>query len=384
MSKMIYLDNNATTALLEDVRLKIKEVLEIGPSNPASAHHAGDIARNLICSAREEVASLIGCYHDDILFASGGTEVNNWILELFSSGESVEIVTTPIEHESIRQKCEYLKVKGVKIIEIPVDYNGVVLFDKATRMIKPYTSLVSIQWVNNETGVIQPIEELGAFCRSLGVPFHTDAAQAIGKIPIGISSLPVDYLTITGHKFHAPKGIGALYKHPDAKLHPMLGGGTQESGLRPGTENLIGIVGFGKAAEIRNKTLIETQQFLSNLRNTFEQKLLNKCNGLIINSQMSSRVCNTSNILFPDVDGQALMAQLNSQDIYCSQGSACTAQIPEPSHVLLAMGLSSDEAFSSIRFSFSELNTINEIEFAAEAIADTYLKLSKYMRSIQT
>lgn len=372
---MIYLDNNATTPLLPEVSRAIHDALGVGASNPSSPHQAGDAARQLILDAREAVAELVGASPTDVYFTSSGTESNNWVLHALTRRDGAEVVTTPIEHESIRQKAEMLKAEGVRVHELPVDGRGTVLLDRADDLISTDTSLVSVQWVNNETGVVQPIQQIAQICRARGVPFHTDGAQAVGKMPIDLSTQMADYVTFTGHKFHAPKGIGVLWRRPGTPLLPMLGGGTQEHGLRPGTENLLGIVGIGQAASIRKQRLSDVLALLSELRDRFESAVLQACDGAVINGGSAPRVCNTTNVQFCGVDGEALMAQLNNHNVYCSHSSACTSQLPEPSHVLTAMGLSTEEAFSSIRFSFSELNTADEVDQAVEVIAGTYAKL---------
>ncbi len=376
---VIYLDNNATTALLPEVHGAIQEALLIGPSNPSSAHQAGDAARHVLSIAREAVAELIGASTEHIFFTSSGTEANNWVLHALTRKRPSKVVITPIEHESIRQKAGFLKAEGVTVHEIPVDDNGLVLLDAADKLVTPDTSLVSIQWVNNETGTIQPISDIAAICRSRGVLFHTDAAQAVGKLQIAVTDIPIDYMTFSGHKFHAPKGIGVTYRRPGTPLSPMLGGGTQESGLRPGTENLLGIAGIGKAAALRRCRMPNICTRLAHLRDRFENAILARCQGVVVNSGNAGRVCNTSNLRFPGVDGQAFMARLNNRGIYCSQSSACTSQIPEPSHVLLAMGLTAEQAFESIRFSFSEQNVPEEVDEAVQVITGTYSELKGLM-----
>ena len=234
---------------------------------------------------------------------------------------------------------------------------------------------MSVQWANSETGTVQPIEELGEICRRRLVPFHVDAAQTIGRVPISLPNLPVDFLTFTAHKIHGPKGIGAICSKQENLLSPLLFGGDQESGMRPGTENLPGIIGFGIAADVRSRQLSEAISHLETLRGVFEEHLAGAALGLHINGDRNNRAPNTSNIHFPSVEGMALMAQLDRMGIICSQTSACVSQRPEPSHVLLAMGLTEDQAFASVRFSFSVLNSLEEAEQAAESVCSAYQRL---------
>ncbi len=373
----IYLDNNATTQPLPYVREAMLEVLGEGFGNPSSAHAAGDRAREHVRRAREAVAELIGADASTIFFTSGGTEANNMVLAsvLRNRRSKPRIVTSEIEHSSIPKYCAYLRDLGVEVVEVPVDRAGRLCMADVEAAITPATHLVSVQWVNNETGVIQPIEQIAALCRERGVPFHTDAAQAVGKLPIDVSTLPVDFLSLTAHKFHGPQGIGALYARNRRWLSPMLYGGAQEGGLRAGTENVPGIVGMGKAAALRCARLGEVQLYLQQLRDRFENLMLDLVPGAEVNGDRARRVCNTTNLLFRDIDGEALVAQLDHVGIRCSQSSACTNMYPEPSHVLLAMGLSEDEAYASVRFGVSELNTLEEVEWAATQIMEVCNRL---------
>ena len=379
---MIYLDNNATTEPLPEVREAIAAALGLGPSNPSSPHMAGEPARRLLADARKSVAQLIVASPEQVVFTSSGTEANNMAMHSIAfQRPQPRLVTTPVEHESIRRKAEMLEASGVAVVELPVDNAGRVLLDAADGLITPDVGLVSIQWVNNETGVVQPVEQIAAICRSRGVRFHTDAAQAVGKIPVDVTSLEPDLLTFTGHKLHAPMGVGVLYLRQGIPLQPILGGGTQEFGLRPGSQNLLGIAGLGIACQLRRKRLRNIMEHMTKLRDAFEHRVVEACEGACINTPPEvNRVCNTTNIRFPGIDGEALLAQLITHGVCCSQGSACTAQIPEPSHTLLAMGLTADEAYQSIRFSVSELNTMAEIDDAAEIIAACYTRLKGVFR----
>jgi cysteine desulfurase len=319
--------------------------------------------------AREQVAQLLGCRADALLFTSGATEANNMVLRSFGHEfGGTRIVSTKIEHSSIKRTLEYLENMGVEVVVVGVSSDGLVDLGALEQATTPDTSLVSVQWVNNETGIIQPIEQIGRFCRERGVLFHTDAAQVPGKIPLKLRDMPVDYASFTGHKFHGPAGIGALYRRPTSRLQPLLFGGDQESELRAGTENLLGIVGIGAAAATRANCLNGAIDRLTSLRDRFERALRQQCDGVFVNGR-AGRVCNSSNLRFENVDGQALVARLDQKGIRCSQSSACTNHRPEPSYVLREMGLSEGQAYESVRFGFSVLNTETEVDDVATVIA---------------
>jgi cysteine desulfurase len=367
----IYLDNNATTKVLLDIAEAVVSAITTHFGNPSSAHAAGERAREGLRNARENVASLLGCDSTNVVFIGSGTEANNIILSSAANRKKTKtfILTTSVEHSSILAMCDHLESEGIDIVRIGVDRNGMVKLPELKSALSDGMSLVSVQWVNNETGVIQPVEEIGQLCMEAGIPFHTDAAQAVGKIRINLSELPIDYLSFTGHKLHAPQGVGVLYAKNMRSICPMLYGGSQENSIRPGTENLAGIAGLGKAVELRASEFDRNIEYMDSLRKAFESMLLGAVHSIRINGVGAPRVCNTTNVLFEGVDGQALTARLDQEGIRCSQSSACTNQRPEPSYVLRAMGLTEDEAYSSIRFSFSVLNTLQDVERAVPTIA---------------
>lgn len=381
----IYLDNNATTRPLSAVVDAMLEAL--GPSfgNPSSAHSAGDRARSLLEKARESVAQLMDAPADRVIFTSGGTEANNTVLGSVV-GLPIErrrIVTSTVEHSSVLSTCEHLERTGIEVVRLGVDAAGLVSLGDVERALKRPTGLVSIQWVNNETGVIQPVESIGRLCAAAGVLFHTDAAQAAGKLPIDVESFPVDFLTLTAHKIHGPQGVGALYCRERRSLVRTLWGGGQEAGVRAGTENLAGIAGLAKAAELRKANLNVARQHLAQLRDSFERAVLDALPDVRVNGDATRRVCNSTNLLFSGADGQALVARLDSAGVRCSQSSACTNMRPEPSYVLRAMGLSSRDAYASVRFSFAETNTadevrraITEVVSAVRALRDTRVRMT--------
>lgn len=385
MKREIYLDNNATTQPLPEVREAMMRVLGADFGNPSSAHSAGDRVRDAMVAAREAVAKLIDAAPDQLVFTGSGTEANNTVFNsvVQRAQPPVRIVTTTVEHSSIVKMCDYLGTTGIEIVAVPVDRRGQLDWAILDKAISPNTDLVSVQWVNNETGAILPIEQIARLCLCRGVLFHTDAAQAVGKLPISIAELPIDFLTLTAHKFHGPQGIGAMYVKATKGLFPLLWGGTQEGGLRPGTENVPGIVGMGTAAKVRLDRFSEVQKFTALLRDQFERSVMERVPDVAINGDPNARIGNTTNLLFRGVDGQALVARLDQEGVRCSQSSACTNQRPEPSYVLRAMGLSEPEAYSSIRFGFSEFNTMEEVDEAVASIArlcDPLRRFSRFKR----
>ncbi len=367
----VYLDNNATTKPLPAVREAMLQVLGDEFGNPSSSHSGGNRARVALREARGAVARLV----DQIVFTGSGTEANNLVLvqllQRVRAGAdplNCRLVTTSIEHSSILRCAAALETLGIPVTILPVGRTGQVDVADVTHAIDESVALVSVQWVNNETGVIQPVEEIARLCREKEIPFHTDAAQALGKLSIEGSEVAADFLTVTAHKLHGPQGVGAVCARNLRDLQPIGFGGNQERGVRPGTENVPGIVGFGAAADHRAKSFDDYSQSVGALRDAFESNLMSKMDGIRINGASDHRVANSSNLLFDGVDGQALVAQLDQVGIRCSQSSACTNQRPEPSYVLRAMGLSEEEAYSSLRFSFSETNTKEEVDYAVGSI----------------
>lgn len=372
-----YFDNNATTIASPQVVASMVEVLRDDFGNPSSIHSAGDRARDKIRDARTQVAELIGARPDQITFTSGGTEANNLVLT--SAAQAFDrILTTAVEHSSVLTMIDPLRASGVEVDVLPVDSTGLVDLDRLEESLNKGARFASIQWANNETGVIQPISEIAQLCRRRGALLHCDAAQAVGKIPVDFDSLPIDFLTLTAHKFNGPQGVGAVVSKDPSFLHPMLFGGPQEEGLRPGTENVAGIVGLGTAARVRRETFLDANSRMQRLRDQFEQLIRDRLPDVHTNGGGANRIGNTSNLLFGNVDGQALVARLDQHGIRCSQSSACTNQRPEPSYVLRAMGLTEDEAYSSVRFSFGVYNTPEEVRSAAATIGDECEQLRRF------
>ena len=381
--RKIYFDNNATTSVLPEVKETIIEILSAGALNPSSSHSSGGAARKILSESRHHISQTLCVPSSLIIFTSGGTESNNLALNTVISNNYSRvkrIVTTQVEHLSVLNKCESLKCLEIEVVCLAVNSEGLIDLEQLYEAIRDGNTLVSIQWVNNETGVIQPLYDIAKICASRSCLLHTDAAQAFGKMEINLQDIEINMLSFTGHKFHAPSGIGGIYVSEPNKFKPILFGGEQEQGLRAGTENILGIAGLGKAAEIRISRLKAVIEHMQNLRDEFERLLFEKIDGLTINGSTRHRICNTTNILFDGIDGQALLGHLNASGVLCSQGSACTSMLPRPSHVLLAMGLTEDKAYSSLRFSFSELNTLAEVHIAVDIIVESCKALRKLSR----
>jgi cysteine desulfurase len=380
-SREIYLDNNATTPPLPEVMAAVTDAMSCSFGNPSSSHRSGDRSRKLLRDSREAVAELIGAHPDSLSFTSGATEANNWLLQRICMQPDASLITTELEHSSIKSVCEVLEYQGASVCRLPTNQSGRIDLKRFSDSLTAETTLVSVHWVNNETGVIQPITEIARLCRDRGILFHTDASQAVGKLVINVEELGCDFLSFSAHKFHGPQGVGGLYVRPGVQLPPFVFGGGQESGRRPGTENLPGIAGSGAAAKLRNKSLLQTVADLTQLRDEFEQSVLQQIPEVFINGDRANRVCNTTNLRFEGVDGEALIARLDQSGIRCSQSSACMNRRPEPSYVLRAMGLSELQAYASVRFSFSLLNSPEEAEVAVGILAEEVAKLRRFGRT---
>lgn len=376
----IYLDNNATTPLLPEVVEAMLAVMKRGALNPSSAHSRGEEARRLLATAREEVASLVGCHPDEVYFTGGATESNHIVLRHLAvrEGGLRRLLVSSVEHSSIHAAAEALPRFGVDVRVLPVDEHGRIDLGEVAPLIVPGATMICVQWANNETGVIQPMEELSALCRSQNTWLHTDAVQAVGKLPLDLRLIPVDSLALSGHKFHGPTGVGGLVVREGRRIAPLLPAGDQERGVRPGTHDLAGIVGMGHAARLRVERHSSATVHMQDLRDRFEARLLDSGAVARVNGGQAPRLPNTTNLMFRDVEGDALMARLDRAGVICSQSSACTAMRPEPSYVLRAMGLSEEEAFRSVRFSFSESNTAEEAMQAADTVIEVHRALHRF------
>jgi len=371
--RRVYLDNNATTPVLPEVLDAMRPYYAEHFGNASSIHHHGQETRAAVERARESVATLLGCRSAEIVFTSGGTEADNLaIFGLTQSGDHV--ITSTVEHHAVLNSCKHLAGKGIEVTYLPVDGQKIVDPDDLRRALRPNTKLITIMYANNETGVIQPVEEFGKICAEADVYFHTDAVQAASKIPIRVRDIGCDLLSISGHKFHAPQGVGALYVRKGTRLEPLLYGGSHERSRRAGTENVPGIVGLGKAAELATKGLAKGEdRNTAALRDRLETAILGivesaGVNGADLNGKSVPRVPNTTNIYFDFIEGEALIIALDLKGLALSTGAACSSGAIEPSHVLTAMGLRPDRARASIRFSLGKQNTAEDVDFAIQLV----------------
>ena len=366
----IYLDNNATTQVADEVFEAMLPFFTERYGNPSSMHSFGGQVGEEIKQARERVAALLGCDPAEILFTSCGTESDNTAIKgiLAAYPNRRKIITTRVEHPAVLTVCRDLENHGYTVIELGVDHQGQLDLAELERHLDDDTALVSVMYANNETGVIFPIDEIAERVTRHGIVFHTDAVQAVGKIPLDLASSRIDLLSLSGHKLHAPKGVGVLYVRKGTRLAPFVQGGHQEGGRRAGTENVPGIVGLGKACELAQAHLEEENTRVKALRDKLEQALLDKCPDAQVNGDPERRLPNTTNISFAYIEGEAILLMLNRFDICASSGSACTSGSLEPSHVLRAMGVPFTAAHGSIRFSLSRYTTESDIDTVIEKL----------------
>jgi len=372
--RRVYLDNNATTPVLPEVLEAMRPYFGEHFGNASSIHHHGQETRAAVESARESVAALLGCRASEVVFTSGGTEADNLaIFGLTRSGDHV--ITSTIEHHAVLNACKHLAAKGCEVTYIPVDGRGLVDPADVKHAVRPNTKLITIMFANNETGVVQPVAEIGEIAAEADIYFHTDAVQAAGKIAIDVNKIGCDLLTISSHKFHGPQGVGALYVRKGTQLEPMLYGGSHERSRRAGTENVPGIVGLGKAAELAVAGFERGDDLkMAVARDHLERELLSiEATGL--NGEGAPRVPNTTNIYFDSIAGEALVIALDLKGLAVSTGAACSSGAIEPSHVLLAMGLGPDRAKASIRFSLGKQNMAEDVDFALALIPETVSRL---------
>jgi cysteine desulfurase len=378
----VYLDYNATTPVEPQVLDAMLPYFSADFANASSIHTPGQRARAAVETAREQVAALIGARPQEIVFTSGGTESDNHaifgvlnshmaqpVLAVHSSPpRPAHIITTSTEHEAVLNACQALEKQGVSVTYLPVDREGLIDPESVRRVIRPETALIAVMHANNELGTIQPLEEIGRIAKKHKIYFHTDAVQSAGKTPINVNALNVDLLSLSGHKLYAPKGVGALYVRSGTRLRQLLYGGHHQRGFRPGTENVAGIVGLGKAAEIARNSLASDAQQVSTLRDKLECGLVEQVHQVRVNGGSAPRTPNTTNVMFAGIEGEALVIALDLKGLACSVGAACSSGAIEPSHVLTAISLSQEEAKSSLRFSLGRHTTESEIAFALEVI----------------
>ncbi|NLT22240.1 MAG: cysteine desulfurase NifS [Syntrophorhabdus sp.] len=375
--RTVYLDNNATTMVSREVLDEMLPFFHDRYGNPSSMHSfGGQVAREL-SQARARVASLLGVDPEEIIFTSCGTESDNTAImsTLLVNPGKTHIVTSRVEHPAIKVLCEHLAQKGYRVTMVGVDSDGRLDMDEYEASLTPDTAIASIMWANNETGVVFPVEEAARLARERGIVFHTDAVQAVGKIPIDMKDNAIDMLSLSGHKLHAPKGVGVLYVRKGTKFSPFLIGGHQEKGRRGGTENVPGIIGLGKACELAGANMEKENTYVRNLRDLLESGLLTAIAQSRVNGVQDERLPNTTNISFEFVEGESILLLMDQFGICASSGSACTSGSLQPSHVLRAMGVPYTMAHGSIRFSLSVYNTEEDIDLVIKELPPIIEKL---------
>jgi cysteine desulfurase len=371
----IYLDNNATTPVLPEVFEAMRPYFGEQFGNASSIHHHGQQTRAAVEDARESVAALLSCRASEIVFTSGGTEADNLaVAGLVGAGDHV--ITSSIEHHAVLLACRHMEEMGAEMTVLPVDGRSLVDPDDVRSALRPNTKLISVMMANNETGVLQPVEEIGRIAAEAGVCFHTDAVQAAGKVEIDVRRIGCDALSISGHKIHAPQGVGALCVRKGLRLQPLFYGGRHERSRRAGTENVPGIVGLGKAAQIAKEALDRgDDKKMAAMRDRLQQGILAQVEDAAVNGDGAARVPNTANIHFDHIDGEAMVIALDLKGLAVSTGAACSSGAIEPSHVLVAMGLRADQARASIRFSLGKQTVAEDIEIALALVPETVARL---------
>lgn len=385
MEQTIYLDNNATTMVAPEVLEAMLPFLKDRYGNPSSMHRFGGLVRKHIDTARMQVAALIGAKPSEIYFTGCGSESDNMAIKGFCHEHPgrAHLVTSSVEHPAVQNCCQFLKNDGVPVTEIGVDEKGMLRTEMFDRVLLNRDTLVSLMWANNETGVLFPIEKLSEQVKSQGAFFHTDAVQAVGKIPIDCTKAPIDMLSLSGHKLHAPKGVGALFIRDSVNIAPLIAGGHQERGKRAGTENVAGIVGLGVACEFAARYFHEETTRVRLMRDRLERRLLATCKGSKLNGDPLHRLPNTTNVSFEFIEGEGILLLLDEKGIAASSGSACTTGSLQPSHVMMAMGIPYTLAHSSIRFSLSRYTSEADIDAVIRAmpgIVERLRALSPYIR----
>ena len=371
MKKLIYLDNAATTKTSEEVVAAMLPYFTEYYGNPSSVYEFASESKKAVSNARRTIAETLGAQENEIYFTAGGSEADNWALKATAEAyqsKGKHIITTKIEHHAILHTAEYLEKRGFEITYIGVDENGVVKVDELEKAIRPDTILISVMFANNEIGTIQPIKEIGEIAKKHGVLFHTDAVQAYGQLPINVDELHIDMLSSSGHKLNGPKGIGFLYIRKGVKISSFVHGGAQERKRRAGTENVPGIVGYGKAAEIAAKTMKERTAKEIELRDHLIDRVLAEVPYTRLNGHRTNRLPNNANFSFQFVEGESLLILLDNNGICASSGSACTSGSLDPSHVLLAIGLPHEIAHGSLRLTLSAETTMEDIDFVVDCI----------------
>ena len=377
---MIYLDHSATSPVDPEVFEAMKPYFADSFGNASTLYSLGRDGRRAMESAREEVASIIGAETKEIIFTSGGTESDNIAIKGIAyklKNKGNHIITSDIEHPAVDETCKYLEKNGFTVTFLPVYEDGIVKISDLEDAITDKTILITIMHANNEIGTIQPIKEIGAVAKEKGIIFHTDAVQTVGKIPVDVNELNVDLLSLSSHKLYGPKGVGALYVRKGVRLEPIMHGGGHERGIRPGTENVPGVVGLGKACKIAKENLESDAQLLTRLRDRLIDTVLEQNEDSFINGHRTNRLPNNANFRFTGIEGESLILHLDSKGIAASTGSACSSTKLEASHVLMAIGLKEVEAHGSLRISLGHENTEEDIDYTIIAIKEVVEKLRK-------
>jgi len=383
--RTIYFDNNATTRVADEVYEAMQPYFRDLYGNPSSMHTFGGQVGIKIREARERVAGLLGCEPGEIIFTSCGTESDNAAIHgaLAAAPQKRKVITTRVEHPAVLTVCRDLETHGYTVVELGVDKLGRLDLDELEGQLDNDTALVTIMYANNETGVIFPVEQIAEMVTGRGITFHTDAVQVVGKVPLNLAKSPINLLSLSGHKLHAPKGVGVLYIKKGTRIAPFMLGGHQEGGRRAGTENVPGIIGLGKACELASQLMEDENTRVRALRDKLETRILKTCPDSRVNGDCRSRLPNTSNISFEYVEGEAILLLLDRHGICASSGSACTSGSLEPSHVLRAMGVPFTAAHGSIRFSLSRYNTEEEVDFTIDKMPEIINRLRELSPFVQ-
>ena len=390
----VYMDNGATTRVTEPVMAAMQPYFCEIYGNPSSVHGFGREARKAVEAARAQVAKAIGAEPREIYFTGCGTEADNWALRgaaYANIRKGKHIITTNFEHHAILHTCQQLEKEGFEVTYLPVDEDGLITPEQLEAAIRPDTVLVSIMYANNEIGTIEPIPELAAVAKKHGVLFHTDAVQAIGHVEIDVKTQGIDMLSMSGHKFHAPKGIGALYVKNGVRIQRLMQGGAQERGQRPGTENLAGIVGIGKAIELATADIPARSAKMAAIRDHMIERIMNEIPHVQLNGHPTRRMCGNINVSFYFIESESVLLHLDMMGIAASSGSACTSGSLDPSHVLLAIGVSHEHANGSVRLSLSDENTLEEADYVVDCLKKTVERLramsplySDFLKGVET
>ncbi|MGI6188223.1 MAG: cysteine desulfurase NifS [Clostridiales bacterium] len=371
MERRVYMDYAATTYVKQEVMEEMMPYFTEKYGNPSSVHSFGREARKAVDLARERTAKALNASTDEIYFTGGGSESDNWAIKgaaLANKQKGNHIITSSIEHHAVLYTCQYLEKMGFEVTYLPVDQYGLVNPEDVKKAITDKTILISIMFANNEIGTIQPVKEIGRIAREHGVYFHTDAVQAVGHVPIDVKDMNIDLLSLSAHKFYGPKGVGALYVRKGVRIHPYLHGGAQERNRRAGTENLPGIVGLGKAIELAYENLEESNSKLAAMRDRLIAGIMEKIDHVRLNGHPVKRLPGNANLSFEFIEGEALLLSLDMKGIAASSGSACTSGSLDPSHVLLAIGLTHEIAHGSLRLTLGDDNTDEDVDYVLEVL----------------